>query len=48
MSFRYDVCVMILLRKNHHTNIIIKTHNQNPQPTVYKKAEQWSSDFGRF
>ena len=56
MSFSYDVCVMILVMmfvwwfylENHHTNIITKTHNQNPQPTVYKKAKQWSSGFGRF
>ena len=29
-------------------NIITKTHNQNRQPTVYKKGEQYSSGFGRF
>ena len=27
---------------------VYKTHNQNPQPTLYKKTEQYSSAFGRF
>ena len=45
-SIACEVWLWVLV--NHHTNIITKTHNQNPQLTVYKKAKQWSSGFGRF